>query len=123
MTSTERPGPRIAVFPGSFDPITNGHVDIIERGAKLVESTADLLEELRWSASHAPPATTTSVAAPASDAAQLLAHLGYDAIDLDTLCIRSGLTPNVVSAMLLELELAGHVAKLPGGRYERLAAG
>lgn len=26
---------RIAIYPGSFDPITNGHVDIILRGAKL----------------------------------------------------------------------------------------
>jgi pantetheine-phosphate adenylyltransferase len=26
---------RIAVYPGSFDPITNGHIDIIRRGAKL----------------------------------------------------------------------------------------
>jgi len=27
----------IAVYPGSFDPITLGHIDIIERGAKLFE--------------------------------------------------------------------------------------
>jgi pantetheine-phosphate adenylyltransferase len=27
----------IAVYPGSFDPITNGHVDIIERGARLFD--------------------------------------------------------------------------------------
>jgi len=27
----------IAVYPGSFDPITNGHLDIIERGRKLFE--------------------------------------------------------------------------------------
>ncbi|MDD8025507.1 MAG: pantetheine-phosphate adenylyltransferase [Acidobacteriota bacterium] len=26
---------RVAIYPGSFDPITNGHVDIILRGAKL----------------------------------------------------------------------------------------
>ena len=28
---------RLAVFPGSFDPLTNGHVDIIERGKHLFE--------------------------------------------------------------------------------------
>jgi pantetheine-phosphate adenylyltransferase len=27
----------IAIYPGSFDPITNGHLDLIERGAKLVD--------------------------------------------------------------------------------------
>jgi pantetheine-phosphate adenylyltransferase len=29
--------PRVAVYPGSFDPITNGHVDIIERGSRLFD--------------------------------------------------------------------------------------
>jgi pantetheine-phosphate adenylyltransferase len=28
---------RLAVCPGSFDPLTNGHVDIIQRGAKLFD--------------------------------------------------------------------------------------
>lgn len=28
---------RLAVYPGSFDPITNGHVDIIERGLRLFD--------------------------------------------------------------------------------------
>ena len=28
---------RIAVCPGSFDPITNGHLDIIQRGAKVFD--------------------------------------------------------------------------------------
>ena len=28
---------RIAVFPGSFDPLTSGHVDIIRRGAKMFD--------------------------------------------------------------------------------------
>ena len=26
-----------AIFPGSFDPITNGHLDVIERGIKLFD--------------------------------------------------------------------------------------
>ncbi len=28
---------KIGIYPGSFDPITNGHLDIIKRGAKLVD--------------------------------------------------------------------------------------
>jgi pantetheine-phosphate adenylyltransferase len=29
--------PVIAVYPGSFDPVTNGHLDIIERGSKIFD--------------------------------------------------------------------------------------
>lgn len=28
---------RLAVFPGTFDPITNGHLDVIKRGARLFD--------------------------------------------------------------------------------------
>ena len=28
---------RIAVYPGSFDPITNGHLDIIQRSSRLFD--------------------------------------------------------------------------------------
>lgn len=31
------PRDRVAVYPGSFDPLTNGHVDIILRGARLFD--------------------------------------------------------------------------------------
>ena len=31
------PTARLAVYPGSFDPLTNGHVDIIQRGARLFD--------------------------------------------------------------------------------------
>src|SRR4030095_16563223 len=30
--------PRVAIYPGSFDPLTSGHVDIIERGARIFDS-------------------------------------------------------------------------------------
>lgn len=33
----QRHTPRLAVYPGSFDPLTNGHVDIIERGVRLFD--------------------------------------------------------------------------------------
>ena len=31
------PAMRRAIYPGSFDPVTNGHLDIIERGCKLFD--------------------------------------------------------------------------------------
>lgn len=31
------PAARIAVYPGTFDPITNGHVDLVQRAAPLFE--------------------------------------------------------------------------------------
>ena len=32
-----RAGPVVAIYPGSFDPITNGHLDLIARGSRLVD--------------------------------------------------------------------------------------
>ena len=29
--------PKVVIYPGSFDPVTNGHIDIIERGLKLFD--------------------------------------------------------------------------------------
>ncbi len=29
--------PVLAIYPGSFDPVTNGHLDLIERGAKIFD--------------------------------------------------------------------------------------
>ena len=29
--------PRIGIYPGTFDPITNGHTDIIRRAARVVD--------------------------------------------------------------------------------------
>jgi pantetheine-phosphate adenylyltransferase len=33
----EKPRSVVAIYPGSFDPITNGHLDLIDRGAKLFD--------------------------------------------------------------------------------------
>jgi pantetheine-phosphate adenylyltransferase len=29
--------PKVAIYPGSFDPVTNGHIDIVKRGLKLFD--------------------------------------------------------------------------------------
>ena len=46
--------------------------------------------------------------------------MGFDPVDLDSLCVRAGLSAEQVSAKLLQLELAGRIATLPGGLYQRL---
>ena len=107
-------GREVFAIPGSIhSPHSKGCHALIKQGAKLVESAQDLLQELGVDVLAAPPAA----AAPA--AAGVLAQLGYDPCDIDTLCARSGLTADVVSAMLLQLELDGKVASLPGGLYQR----
>ncbi|MBP8823673.1 MAG: pantetheine-phosphate adenylyltransferase [Flavobacteriales bacterium] len=37
MSTALANGPRIAVFPGSFDPVTTGHVSIVERALPLFD--------------------------------------------------------------------------------------
>src|ERR687897_3296415 len=37
MNPAGPPNGRLAIYPGSFDPLTNGHVDIILRSAHLFE--------------------------------------------------------------------------------------
>jgi pantetheine-phosphate adenylyltransferase len=34
---TQRHNRVVAIYPGSFDPITNGHLDVIERGSRLFD--------------------------------------------------------------------------------------
>jgi len=51
----------------------------------------------------------------------LLDKMGFDPLDIDELIARSGLTIEVVSAILLQLELEGKIASLPGGLYQRIA--
>lgn len=111
-------GREVFAIPGSIhSPLSKGCHRLIRQGAKLVESAQDVLEELRLPASAATPAQAAAIA-PQAEA--LLAVLGHDPCAIDTLAARAGLTPEALLAMLLQLELEGHVASLPGGRYQRL---
>ncbi len=113
-------GREVFAIPGSIhSPHAKGCHALIKQGAKLVECAADLLQELGVIA----PAVASAAPNAATDAAsgELLAQLGYDACNVDALCARSGLTADRVSAMLLQLELEGKVASLPGGLYQRLS--
>jgi DNA processing protein len=117
-------GREVFAIPGSIhSPLARGCHALIRQGAKLVETANDIIEELGPLARLvAPPSDSASIHTDAilSDSEnELLACLGHDPVDVDAIAARSGLTPQAVSSMLLQLELHGLVASLPGGRYQR----
>lgn len=111
-------GREVFAIPGSIhSPQSRGCHALIKQGAKLVETAGDILDELRWEG-VVNPASLPPVAAAETD--PVLVALGGDPCDIDTLAERSGLAADALLARLLPLELAGRVAVLPGGRYQRL---
>ena len=115
-------GREVFAIPGSIhSPQARGCHALIKQGAKLVETAQDVLEELRWG--HVAPTSAPTREGADASAGQhdLLAIMGFDPCGLDDLVGRSGLTADALSVMLLHLELDGHIASLPGSRYQRLA--
>ena len=123
---TSEQGKEVFAIPGSIhSPQSRGCHALIRQGAKLVESVNDILEELPFlhTGSAAAPAFANGNAggAPASEE-PLLDALGFDPVSLDALSARTGWSAAALQAKLLELELDGHVARLPGGLFQRAAA-
>ena len=108
-------GREVFAIPGSIhSPLSKGCHSLIKQGAKLVDSAEDVLSELgSWRTAPVDPAE------PKTEAG-LLIQMGYDPVDIDSLCARAGLPAETITAELLRLELDGLVATLPGGRYQRL---
>jgi DNA processing protein len=114
-------GREVFAIPGSIhSPLAKGCHALIKQGAKLVESAADVLDELRL------PTTARADARPPANpvvdphARRLLEALGSDPCDLDTLAARSGMSAAEISALITQLEIDGLVAALPGGRLQRI---
>ena len=125
-------GREVFALPGSIhNPMAKGCHQLIRQGAKLVDSAEDILNELGPLASMAQ--SLRRIAKPANppdlpansdmeldnDYKILLDALGFEAVGIDQLIERSGLTADVVASMLLILELEDHIASIPGGLYLR----
>ncbi len=109
-------GKDVFAIPGSIhSTLSKGCHALIKQGAKLVDDAADILEELRLPL----PASSITPGSVATSKHPLLAHLGYDPCDIDTLATRAALPVHEVSAALTGLELEGAVAPLPGGLWQR----
>jgi len=126
-------GREVMAIPGSILAAQSaGCHALIRQGAALVDSPAQVLEELGALPLLAPPPRTAAdnANAPAADAADaadaddpVLRALGHDPLSIDALIDRCGWAAPALSAHLLTLELAGLVARLPGGLYQRRQAG
>lgn len=116
-------GREVFAIPGSIhSPQARGCHELLRQGAKLVETAQDVLEEL--APQQAAAARSTPQAAPHGDPEGfLLRAMGFDPVGLDALIARTGTGAAQLQAQLLELELAGHVARLPGGLFQRVERG
>jgi DNA processing protein len=111
-------GREVFAIPGSIhSPQSRGCHALIKQGAKLVESAEDILVELRWSGSAAPRGAAHEQAPPSDP--PLLDALGQEPTTFDALSARTGLGAAELNAQLLDLELEGRVARLPGGLFQR----
>jgi DNA processing protein len=119
-------GKEVFAIPGSIhSPQARGCHSLIKQGAKLVESAQDILEELKidfqplqGSRRDAKSGSDESVALGPTQ--QLLKLVGFDPVGLDALQARSGLATAQLQAQLMSLELAGELARLPGGLFQRV---
>ncbi len=115
-------GREVFALPGSIhSPLSKGCHQLIKQGAKLVDDARDILEEFAWGRAAPAVATAPVAGVPLPEGgAVVLTAMGFDPVDADTMCTRSSLTPEVLFDILLSLELEGRVARLPGGRFQRL---
>jgi DNA processing protein len=115
-------GRDVFAIPGSIhSPQSRGCHALIKQGAKLVDSAQDILEELSWSIPAAPALEQPDPTALSDD--PLLVIMGFDPVTLDALVARTGWPAPLLNTRLLELELAGDVARLPGQLFQRVSTG
>lgn len=121
-------GREIFAIPGSIHlPTSRGCHQLIRQGAKLVETTTDVLEELKPALQvvlNSPPSDNTKKNKPQQDydtnTQIILKLVDFAPTQLDDIAIGSNLPIELVSSILLQLELAGEIAPLPGSQYQRI---
>jgi DNA processing protein len=120
-------GREVFAIPSSIhSPVSKGCHQLIKQGAKLVESSEDILCEIqpqlfkREHSSVSPIGLLPERANASHEANTVLASMGFDPIDFDSLMTETDLTASTLSTMLTLLELDGKVCHLQGGKFQRL---
>lgn len=115
-------GREVFAVPGSIHaPLSRGCHSLIKAGAKLVESSEDVLAELGERIHPLLRRDTLGdgfMQLPVDNG--ILKYMDHAPIDVDSIALRSGLSVTEVAESLLRLELAGQVAAIAGGLYQRI---
>ena len=115
-------GREVFAIPGSIhSPVAKGCHQLIKQGAKLVENTDDILEELKNVLTNVSPlGLMAGDKLNACEPNTVLDSMGFDPVNFETILTVSGLTSEALSAMLMMMELEGKITTLSGGNYQRL---
>ncbi len=107
-------GRDVFAVPGSIhSPLSKGPHELIRQGAILVERVSDILEQ------YSLQVPGVRVSSPHRDADPVLSAMGFDPVDFDTLVLRTGMAPQALGSLLVELEISGYIRSIPGGLYQR----
>ena len=119
-------GREVFVVPGSpLDPRSRGGNALIRQGATLVQTADDVMEALQpllrtpfAEPDHQPPYSPPVLDMRLIDRArpEILEMLGPTPVEIDELVRQSGLSAAAIAVLLLELDLAGRLERLPGQR-------
>ena len=113
-------GREVFAIPGSIhNPMARGCHALIRQGAKLVETTQDIVEELACLAAYHPATKQASPMQTDNNLDEsyqhLLQQIDFSPTPIDVLAQRTQLQINEISSMLLILELKGYVENCPQG--------
>ncbi|HLX55373.1 MAG TPA: DNA-processing protein DprA [Aquella sp.] len=108
-------GREVMAIPGSIhNPVARGCHKLIKTGAKLIETTNDIIEELQIT-----KGVQTRVTAKHPDD-PILQIMGYDAVNIDHICSKLNTSFAEICANLLALELDGRITNCGNGKYQRI---
>jgi DNA processing protein len=114
-------GRDVMAVPGNVvSKLSRGPNRLLKQGARLVEGASDILDELGLEKLFPLPEKEEGPALKISKEEETLYRLlSLEPMALDQLIVKSGLSPQMVMAALMYLELKGFTKQLPGKQYIR----